>query len=651
MVLASNFISTLSLSLFDSIGLTLLILFVTKILIQQGTALRPLYYQFNYEFVNRNYGTDGSCKRHFHSSKMKARGTIRTSENVFDFGRGGQTNITCTYTFTLRPYESLHLQLSNSSFGSRPCRTSADFETGHYSCEYFRNSNEPNSSDDRIRKDSASSIISRRDKYGRSEIQLNEFIWSDVNVSSHQNCICGNSSGLNFIFLGRKIQLTFIVENMGADDSHENFFALFHYEIKKGEGCRGDNHYMKTESGMISLESSFIHGIKEKSPSCDHYPWLLEARENHSLYLRIPGFAMLEEKRIHAGPYYAKPKKNTTANDVYSSESGSVIIGQEGDISYRLHNNNSASSMVLPTLSTAKQSINIFARDRICPTTKNRIFVYDGNNNLVQKICPASNHQMSKKSAPIVEIYSDDFARYNSPLYPVDQTRFKIEFIGRELGTYRIQWLELMSAKMKTMLKALEIDMGLRRGYGLTKKSAGNNGSSVYSSGGQEPYIRKSWDETLNSLFEQGELLPSGESIHMDGMTPEEKARRVADSICPSYCPELAACISESLWCDGEVHCPISLADERSCQSFWLTLGQLMSPAVYIPAAAAVLSALFCCCLVMACVAVKRALINSRKGDGRTPDGTGSALPSACSTVDRRLPRRDYFIDPHDPIS
>jgi hypothetical protein len=120
--------------------------------------------------------------------------------------------------------------------------------------------------------------------------------------------------------------------------------------------------------------------------------------------------------------------------------------------------------------------------------------------------------------------------------------------------------------------------------------------------------------------------------------------------ICSSYCPELMACISDTLFCDGEIHCPVTQVDEKNCDTFWATMNQLMSPAVYIPLLAAVISALCCCVLVTLCVATKRMIINMRS-KGQLGIGSSSASSSRTSTVDRRIPSRDYFYDPHEPIS
>lgn len=178
--------------------------------------------------------------------------------------------------------------------------------------------------------------------------------------------------------------------------------------------------------------------------------------------------------------------------------------------------------------------------------------------------------------------------------------------------------------------------------------------------------MTSSWDETLTAMFEgeTGPNQPPGSgSPSAGGDSLVDERLPVPPPVCTSYCPELRACISEKLWCDGEIHCPTTKMDEISCDSFWLTLSQIMSPAVYVPLLAAVVSALTCCVLVMLCIGVKKMIISSRfkrynhhHHHHHHRPGTldrRSSLGSSCtSTVDRRtLPPRDWTLDPHDPLS
>lgn len=491
--------------------------------------MRPLHYKFHYEFVVRHpAGMEGSCDRHFHMGKMKSKkGTIRTSNNIFDFGRGGKRNLSCTYTFTMGSHDGLKLSLLKSSFGDRPCKTQTDLETGRYICNYyipqaksgsggsgglqndttlnalanmsyptpppfFANDHPGAGNSNNNNNFNASEggppmyIKYNQNLFPKSQLTLEEYIWPGVNISSHKNCICSNSSrssGYSWTFLGRKVELTFTVENMRGQDGYENFFVEMEYEVLKGEGCRGDNHYMKTESGLISLESYFSYGPRDKPPTCDHYPWLLEAKENHSLYLRIPGFAMLEEKNSKTSPQQQgsgqMPKLLGLMIQNFTYERTAELSSSSGEQEqHHLMLPFTANSLMNTTaISSSNPSSTltgsaIFQKDRICPTTKNRIFVYDRDNRLVQKICPSSNHQMSKKNVQVVQLYSEDFYKYGSPLYPPAMPRYIIEFVGRELGTYRINWLEVMSARMKTALKAMQTDFVgratiARRGLGV----------------------------------------------------------------------------------------------------------------------------------------------------------------------------------------
>jgi len=674
----------------------------------QGTALRPIQYQFYYEFVSRHPGADRSCNRYFDMSKMKSKGTIRTTDNVFDFGRGGKANLTCSYTFALGSYEGLKLTVKNSSFGDRPCRTVTDVESGRFTCNYVTqspssatNSNSSSYPGSNNNSSTEGDPNNLRPTFTfpsfftpitttpgspflfppRSELNFYESIWPGKNnISLHKHCICSNSSGSSgytFTFLGRKVQLTFTVQGMTAKDSYENFFAHIDYEVLKGEGCRGDNHYMKTESGVITLESSFSHG--PKPPSCDQYPWLLEAKENHSLYLRIYGFPMMEEKRGHHHAYSTYGKHgNDSGRNYYNGNNNNNNNNEIGEYAYssNLNYNASGSGSNSPSSSILLPGIAKFQIDRICPTTKNRIFIYDGSNQLIQKICPASSYTSgslnTKTPAQIVEIFSEDFGQFHSPLFPPPRSRFVIDFVGKELGSYRVQWLELMSFKMKTTLMAMDYDLHPRgrdnkMGNNITLfhgKLCGNSPCPAFSLslklflclyrlllllGTEQDKLQRgtpSWGDTLTKMHE---YQPGG-GANQDSHTytiPGEGSP--LGSICKSYCRELSACISDKLWCDGLVHCPIFEEDEKQCDNFWATLNQLMSPAVYIPLLAAVSSALFCCVLVSLCVATKRMIVNMRAKGQLGP--SSSASSSRTSTVDRRLPSRDYFYDPHEPVS
>lgn len=57
-----------------------------------------------------------------------------------------------------------------------------------------------------------------------------------------------------------------------------------------------------------------------------------------------------------------------------------------------------------------------------------------------------------------MELYSEDFDKFHSPLFPPPRAQFVIEFVGREMGSYQIKWLELISAKMVTALKVMRAE-------------------------------------------------------------------------------------------------------------------------------------------------------------------------------------------------
>lgn len=169
----------------------------------------------------------------------------------------------------------------------------------------------------------------------------------------------------------------------------------------------------------------------------------------------------------HRFNYYDNSSSYTSPE--YNATSPSSSGGAGSGTSWHT-NNHPIDPALLPGLAK-------FQLDRVCPTTKNRILIYDGDNKLVQKICPASfTSTLAKSPSQIVEIYSEDFGKFHSPLWPAPRARFVIEFVGRELGSYQIKWLELISAKMKTTLKAAQFNYGDEK---VTGQTGGGNATTT----------------------------------------------------------------------------------------------------------------------------------------------------------------------------
>ncbi|XP_046402896.1 uncharacterized protein LOC124168676 [Ischnura elegans] len=97
----------------------------------ESTALRPVAFAASYEFVDISqdgeaFG-DGQCSRRFSSRPPASLVTVPSSpqrftapRNVFLYGRGGSTNLSCTYRFEVQEGERVRITVVRLLTGTRP---------------------------------------------------------------------------------------------------------------------------------------------------------------------------------------------------------------------------------------------------------------------------------------------------------------------------------------------------------------------------------------------------------------------------------------------------------------------------------------------------------------------------------------------------
>lgn len=162
---------------------------------------------------------------------------------------------------------------------------------------------------------------------------------------------------------------------------------------------------------------------------------------------------------------------------------------------------------------------------------------------------------------------------------------FLVEFVGREPGVAALNWLEI-SRSRASLLQQLKIDY------------AGNDNDSVTSS------------------------LP-------------------ADWECPHRCPEINACISSSLWCDGRSNCPSGYDEDESHCGAGRKLFAFLPGGVYtalgVGAATAAALTIFLC--VAAVHRIRTQKRRRRLGKKKRSGGGAEAGP-------RRVPTEEMLLDP-----
>ncbi|XP_063232233.1 uncharacterized protein LOC134536448 [Bacillus rossius redtenbacheri] len=233
-----------------------------------------------------------------------------------------------------------------------------------------------------------------------------------------------------------------------------------------------------------------------------------------------------------------------------------------------------------------------------CPT-KNRILLYSGRPaRLMRVVCPAAPN--ARQFA--VHVFSEEWfggggggggggdLYLQAPRPP----SFLVEFVGRDPGLAALNWLEI-SRSRASLLQQLRAELSASSSWA----AAGNDSA-----------------------------LPPA-----------------ADWECPHRCPELNACISASLWCDGRANCPSGYDEaEPQCGARRGLLGLLPGGALAVLACgAAGLVALFASgCALLASRARarrRRQQLLGKKRRKKRRDGAESSGP-------RRVPTEELLLDP-----
>lgn len=239
-----------------------------------GTAIHPSKFLIHYEFVDtalggRFWSSADKEERSFYRScsrlfKGVDSGVVSSPKNVFMFARGGAANLACLYRIEAEPDEKIVLTLYNVSFGSNSnCQNTLDAYTDQYVCSH----NDANAT-------------------RQSELEISELPWRDVKIQ--KSCFCDNStlsklpSGVFVVeTVARVLELRFKVFFTNAS---EDFFDIYFYAkfkvIRKPDCPRKQR--VRGSGGEIQA-SYPIH--KRSDSYCDGLPWLVETRENHSLFI------------------------------------------------------------------------------------------------------------------------------------------------------------------------------------------------------------------------------------------------------------------------------------------------------------------------------------------------------------------------------
>ncbi|CAG9804070.1 unnamed protein product [Chironomus riparius] len=235
--------------------------------VTESSALRPLNFKINYEFVDLYqdgipFDNDQGCNRKFVSNLIDQQMEpiiFRSIRNVFFFGRSGAINLNCVYRFEAQRGERVKIVVHRMMSGNRTCDTKAENDTQRSFC-YGDNS---------------------------AKLQIYERPWHD-SIIFIRNCICNSTTEsvlpLTYVSSSRELEVHFSAINMTRYDDPDtlNFQATFEF-IKPSipTKCKDTRRKLGSE-GVISLNEGELE--------CRSKPWLIEPSTGKYLYINFRGF-------------------------------------------------------------------------------------------------------------------------------------------------------------------------------------------------------------------------------------------------------------------------------------------------------------------------------------------------------------------------
>ncbi|XP_017760684.1 PREDICTED: uncharacterized protein LOC108551155 [Eufriesea mexicana] len=228
-----------------------------------GTALHTVNFNAQYEFIStiqvgEPWG-DGVCSRVWRKVQS---GEVTSPRDVRLFGRGGSPRLDCKYRIEAGADERVRLTLHNISLGeSTLCTSEPDPHTGRPRCVQEVGSRE-------------------------ARLILYEAPWRDVKLP--RACLCDNTSHLplTHVSSSRALEITFLVDQQAPHEDFETLFFYASFELVRTPECprkqrvRGEGGELRFVAPPLSRPDIYCEGL----------PWLVEARENRSLFVLTWGW-------------------------------------------------------------------------------------------------------------------------------------------------------------------------------------------------------------------------------------------------------------------------------------------------------------------------------------------------------------------------
>ncbi|XP_076275991.1 uncharacterized protein LOC143206967 [Rhynchophorus ferrugineus] len=247
--------------------------------IKYGSVLYPVHFILRYEFVDLSQeGTQisrNTCDRLLTNNN----GRFYSPKITFLFGRGGQRDLLCEYSFEYKEYQRLKITFNRALFGQKDCFTEYNPEINRWQCH----------------------VKSEYD--GIAKISISEYPWKDIEMK--RDCICSNITEQPFVIKTKsalKFVIKFVVTNMKSTEDYNSYLFDANYEVLPADyNCLNlwNSRRLRGSSGEISIlnsnkqhfaETDVILSYNHTMKYCLDQPWLIEPEEDcNFIYLKIRG--------------------------------------------------------------------------------------------------------------------------------------------------------------------------------------------------------------------------------------------------------------------------------------------------------------------------------------------------------------------------
>lgn len=245
--------------------------------IKYGSVLYPVSFVLKYEFIDLTQeGIQigrNPCDRFLNGES----GRFYSPKITFLYGRGGQSDLTCTYHFESMERQKLRISFLKMGFGDKECTSIYEPDLDRWTCNV------------------------RSYKNGVARITISEYPWRGIELT--RDCLCSNFTNPVTVTTktAKKVTVTFHIGNMSINDDYADYYFEANYDYLPIDSSCADNLWnerkLKGSSGDIKVRKN-DKLLQWNKSVCIDQPWLIEPEDplNNFIYLKVRGAERIDPR-------------------------------------------------------------------------------------------------------------------------------------------------------------------------------------------------------------------------------------------------------------------------------------------------------------------------------------------------------------------